>query len=41
VLLKNDGALPFDAARVKIVAVLGALGDLENVTILNVPAIFS
>lgn len=30
VLLKNDGALPFDPARVKRVAVIGALGDLEN-----------
>lgn len=30
VLLKNDRALPFDPDQVKVVAVLGALADLEN-----------
>jgi beta-glucosidase len=30
VLLKNEGVLPFDPSRVKRVAVLGALADLEN-----------
>jgi beta-glucosidase len=30
VLLKNEGALPFDPRRVKTLAVLGLLADLEN-----------
>jgi beta-glucosidase len=30
VLLKNDGVLPFDAGRVRTIALLGSLSDMEN-----------